>query len=118
MPWWRYIGIMHMSANPEHPFHVAVGNNKVLRDDPKERGVDLYEDPQAAGPAHSANGMTACVIGKESLPELEAMVRDKFSAVVDKGLSLPLGDAVSDKPPFLPQDWNRLLLQCPVKDGT
>ena len=22
-------GIMHQSANPDHPFHVAVGNNKV-----------------------------------------------------------------------------------------
>jgi len=117
MPWWRYIGIMHMSANPEHPFHVAVGNNKVLKDDPKERGVDLYEEMlKLYHEFYSANGMTACVIGKESLAELEAMVRDKFSDVVDKGLSLPLGDAVSDKPPFLPQDWNRLLLQCPVKD--
>ena len=23
------VGIMNMSANPDHPFHVAVGNNKV-----------------------------------------------------------------------------------------
>ena len=28
-----------MSANPEHPFHVACGNNKMLRDDPKEKGT-------------------------------------------------------------------------------
>ena len=28
-PWWRYVGILNMSANPLHPFHVAVGNNKV-----------------------------------------------------------------------------------------
>ena len=32
-----------MSANPEHPFHVACGNNKMLRDDPKEKGVEVTE---------------------------------------------------------------------------
>lgn len=117
MPWWRYIGIMHMSANPGHPFHVAVGNNKVLKDEPKERGMDLYDEMiKLYNEFYSANGMTVCVIGKESISELEAMVREKFGAVVDKGLSLPLGDAVSQEPPFLPKDWNRLLLQCPVKD--
>jgi len=117
MPWWRYIGIMHQSANPKHPFHVAVGNNKVLRDDPKERGIDLYEEMlKFYNDFYSSNGMTLCVIGKESLEELETMVRDKFSAVVNKNLSLPLGDAVSSEPPFLPDDWNRLLLQAPVKD--
>ena len=31
-------GIMNMSANPDHPWHVACGNNKMLRDDPKEKG--------------------------------------------------------------------------------
>jgi len=117
MPWWRYIGIMHQSANPEHPFHVAVGNNKVLRDDPKERGIDLYEEMlKFYHEFYSSNGMTLCVVGKESLEELEAMVRDKFSAIVNKDLSLPLGDAVSSEPAFLPGDWNRLLLQAPVKD--
>jgi len=117
MPWWRYIGIMHQSANPNHPFHVAVGNNKMLKDDPKEKGVDLYEEMlKFYHEFYSSNGMTVCVIGQESLEELEAMVQDKFSAIVNKGISLPLGDTVSNEPPFLPGDWNRLLLQAPVKD--
>jgi len=108
---------MNMSANPDHPFHVAVGNNKVLRDDPKERGLDLYEEMlKFYHEFYSANGMTLCVIGKESIAELEAMIRDKFSDVPNKELELPLGDDVSPHPPFLPQDWNQLLRQCPVKD--
>ena len=36
-----FSGILNMSANPEHPFHVACGNNKMLRDDPKEKGTPL-----------------------------------------------------------------------------
>eukprot|EP00928_Gymnodinium_smaydae_P021833 TRINITY_DN18548_c0_g1_i1.p1 TRINITY_DN18548_c0_g1~~TRINITY_DN18548_c0_g1_i1.p1 ORF type:complete len:1037 (+),score=242.92 TRINITY_DN18548_c0_g1_i1:244-3111(+) len=116
-PWWRYVGIMNMSANPDHPFHVAVGNNKVLRDEPKERGVDLYEEMKKLYEAcYSANGMTLCVIAKENMVDLKKMVKEKFAAVVNKGVTMPIGDAVSDKPPFLPKDWNRLLLQSPVKD--
>lgn len=116
-PWWRYVGIMNMSANPEHPFHVACGNNKVLKDEPKERGIDLYEEMlKLYNSCYSANGMTVCVFGKESVAELEAMVKDKFGGVVNKGVTMPIGDSVSDKPPFLPKDWNRLLLQNPVKD--
>lgn len=116
-PAWRDIGILNMSANPEHPFHVACGNNKMLRDDPKEKGLDLYEEMQKFyRDFYSANGMTLSVIGKESIPELEAMVREKFSTIVDKNLTLPKGDAVSEHPPFIPEEWNRLLLQSPVKD--
>lgn len=40
-PAWREIGILNMSANPLHPFHVACGNNKMLREDPKEKGREL-----------------------------------------------------------------------------
>jgi len=117
LPWWRYIGIMHQSANPEHPFHVAVGNLKMLRDDPEERGVDLYDEMKVLyDTCYSANGMTLCVIGKESMSDMQAMVRSKFGNIVNKGVTMPIGDAVSDKPAFLPRDWNRLLLQAPVKD--
>jgi len=116
-PWWRYVGIMNMSANPDHPFHVACGNNKVLKDEPKERGVDLYDEMKALYDAtYSANGMTLCIVGKEDTPTLEAMVRQAFSGVPNKDITMPIGDCVSDKPPFLPKDWNRLLLQNPVKD--
>mmetsp|Transcript_42948 Transcript_42948/g.98611 ORF Transcript_42948/g.98611 Transcript_42948/m.98611 type:complete len:988 (+) Transcript_42948:103-3066(+) len=113
--WWRALGILHMCANPDHPFHVAVGNNKMLRDDPKEQGVDLYDEMvKFYESSYSANGMTLCVIAKEPLEELEAMIRSKFEPVVNKGVSMPRGDSVSDKPPFL--GWNQLLLQTPVKD--
>lgn len=35
-----------MSANPAHPFHVACGNNKMLRDDPKEKGHEQRDGGQ------------------------------------------------------------------------
>ncbi|CAL1159404.1 unnamed protein product, partial [Cladocopium goreaui] len=60
-PWWRYVGILNMSANPDHPFHVAVGNNKVLLEDPKEKGIDLYDEMKKFYEStYSANGMTPC----------------------------------------------------------
>jgi insulysin len=108
---------MNMSANPEHPYHVACGNNKVLFEEPKERGVDLYDEMKKLYEAtYSANGMTVCILGKESKAELEQMVREKFGPVVNKNVTMPLGDNISDKPPFLPKEWNQLLLQNPVQD--
>eukprot|EP00927_Polykrikos_kofoidii_P045069 TRINITY_DN3892_c0_g2_i1.p1 TRINITY_DN3892_c0_g2~~TRINITY_DN3892_c0_g2_i1.p1 ORF type:complete len:983 (+),score=151.68 TRINITY_DN3892_c0_g2_i1:148-3096(+) len=116
-PWWRSLGILNMSANPEHPFHVACGNNKVLRDEPKERGIDLYDEMvKLYSACYSGNGMTLCVLGRQSVSELESFVKSMFAPVVNKGVTMPIGDACSDKPPFLPQDWNRLLLQNPVQD--
>eukprot|EP00931_Biecheleriopsis_adriatica_P121218 TRINITY_DN96305_c0_g1_i1.p1 TRINITY_DN96305_c0_g1~~TRINITY_DN96305_c0_g1_i1.p1 ORF type:complete len:1087 (+),score=247.13 TRINITY_DN96305_c0_g1_i1:70-3261(+) len=116
-PWWRFIGIINQSANPDHPFHVAVGNNKVLLEEPKERGIDLYDEmTKLYNDTYSANGMSLCVFGRESVAELEAMVKDKFGSILDKGFTMPVGDGVSEHPPFLQQDWNRVLLQNPVKD--
>lgn len=116
-PWWRYVGIMNMSANPEHPFHVACGNNKVLLDEPKERGIDLYDEMKKLyESSYSANGMTLCVFGKEPAAELEQIVRERFGPVVNKNVTMPIGDNVSDKPAFLPKAWNQLLLQNPVQD--
>ena len=57
-PWWRFVGIMNMSANPEHPWHVACGNNKVLLEEPKARGIDLHtEVVKLYNDTYSANGM-------------------------------------------------------------
>jgi insulysin len=39
-----------------------------------------------------------------------------FSSVVNKKLDLPLGDAVSSEPAFLPKEWNRYVIQAPAKD--
>merc|ERR1719436_1619992 len=101
-PWWRYVGIMNMSANPEHPWHAACGNNKVLRDEPKERGVDLYDEMKKLYEScYSANGMTLCVMGKQSTEDLEALVKDKFGSIVNKGVTMPIGDSVSSELPFL-----------------
>lgn len=114
-PWWRYVGILNMSANPDHPFHVAVGNNKVLLEDPKEKGIDLYDEMKKLYEStYSANGMTLCVFGREPTAEMEDILREKFGAVVNKGIDMPIGDSVCTSPPFV--KWHQLLLQNPVQD--
>lgn len=116
-PFWRSVGILNMSANKDHPWHVHCGNNDVLLNGPKERGIDLYEEMlKFYKDSYSANGMTLCVIGRQSVEELSDVIKEKFAPIENKGLTLPLGDAVSSEPPFLREEWNRLLLQAPVKD--
>eukprot|EP00439_Symbiodinium_sp_Y106_P003041 s2343_g1.t1 len=159
-PFWRDIGILNMSANPDHPFHVACGNNKMLRDDPKEKGLDLYEEMQKFyDEFYSANGMTLfhrnadiatsereelarvwqAVAGQEAVREEEVWrwakseVKDVVKRISVEEVRIRMATrmltsslpAVQREAPedlmallldFLDEEWNRLLLQAPVKD--
>merc|ERR1719329_301767 len=60
--------------------------------------------------------MTLCIIAKESVEELTTLVAKCFGPVLNKGVKMPIGDDVSKHPPFLPADWNQLVLQNPAVD--
>eukprot|EP00983_Pelagomonas_calceolata_P135132 1162129-Pelagomonas_calceolata.AAC.4 len=57
--------------------------------------------------------MKVVVMGRQSLDELEAMVRSKFEAVSNTGLSKP--EFSSDV--FLPEHRSQVLKVVPVKEG-
>ena len=46
------VGILNMSANPDHPFHVAVGNNKAPQDMAQGRLLSVH----AEGPTGGSEG--------------------------------------------------------------
>lgn len=88
----------------------AVGNLKTLAD----RDDDYIRDDLLAfyDRYYSANLMSLVVLGKESLPELETMVRTKFSAVKNRNI-----EAYTTTEPLFIQDQLPQLLQIEsVKD--
>ncbi len=69
-------------VNPEHPYaQFSVGSIKTLADKENESArealIEFYQK------YYSARIMTLVVLGRESLDQLEAIVRDKFSSVSD-----------------------------------
>jgi insulysin len=115
----RQLAILLMDANPAHPLHWGSGNLATLRDEPKAKGLDLHAELLKFYAAkYSANVMSLCVVGKESLEELETMVREKFSAVPNQNLDVILGEACGgeDVLPFTDERFVTHVLFSPSKD--
>ena len=90
----RGYDVYRQSINPKHPYaKFSVGSIKTLADRPNDKVRDdllsFYEQH------YSSNKMTLVVLGKETLPELKALVEKRFSTipqrkVVDKPNNTPL----------------------------
>lgn len=120
----RELAVFKAQLAAEHPYNkFSVGNLQTLQ---AEREAQLREQLLAFYERYySANIMSLTVVGRESLAELEEMVRARFSAVADRGLKI---DAIAE-PLFaddrLPrwvniepvQNERRLSLQFPVADA-
>jgi len=77
-----------LTGNPEHPAsRLSVGNKETLRDKPgsvlNEELIDFYNR------YYSANIMTLAMVSNKSLEEQEALVRQYFSGVENKGIERP-----------------------------
>lgn len=83
----RGLDVLQQSMNPDHPFsEFAVGSLESLAD---TKDATVRDDLIAFYDKHySANVMRLAVLGREPLDELEAMVRQKFSRVPNRGVSL------------------------------
>ncbi|KAI9774121.1 MAG: Insulinase (Peptidase M16) [Geoglossum simile] len=84
----RLIQVGKSLSNPEHHYcRFATGNLETLRDEPKERGIDVRgEFMKFHEREYSANRMKLVVLGRESLDTLESWVVDMFWAVPNKDL--------------------------------
>jgi len=81
------------------------GNLQTLLHTPQEDGVDVRAHLlDFHSDYYSANNMRVCVVGKESLEELEMMVTDKFSDVPCKDIPVPSWDAGVFDGVALPQE--------------
>ncbi|KAL4858339.1 Insulin-degrading enzyme-like 1 [Chlorella vulgaris] len=88
---WRKLQLWKATANPAHPFsRFSTGSYDTLITQPKAVGVDPHERVRLFHQQHySAGVMRLAVVSRHSLDELEALVRDKFSAVPNGGISAP-----------------------------
>lgn len=80
---WRIKRLGQVTASPRHPLHKFDGGNAQTLQchaDLREQVKKFWEDH------YSANLMTLVLVGKDSIETLEAMVREKFSAIKDKQL--------------------------------
>ncbi|CAF9914955.1 Insulinase (Peptidase M16) [Imshaugia aleurites] len=85
---WRLSQLSKSLSSKKHPYHhFSTGNLQTLRDEPRERGVDVRKEfIHFHGEHYSANRMKLVVLGKESLDELETWVGELFAGVHNKDL--------------------------------
>ncbi|WP_227545891.1 insulinase family protein [Marinobacter fonticola] len=97
----RYFSAEKAIYNPEHAYsQFAVGNLETLANRPDD---PIREDLVAFWENHySANVMSLAVYGKQTLNELEKMVRPRFSKIENRELSAKEHTAPLFKPDFLP----------------
>lgn len=111
---WRINQLDKSSAKPDHPYSkFGTGNKQTLDVLPKQNGVNVREKLlEFHEKYYSANTMSLCVLGKESLDELEQMVANMFSEVRNKEVELP----VWEKPPFDEEHFQNKWYIVPIKD--
>jgi secreted Zn-dependent insulinase-like peptidase len=83
---WRQQQLWHTVSAPGHPFsRFFTGNLATLATIPEGKGVDVHARLwDFYNEQYSANRMKLCVLGRESLDELQDMVERMFAAVPDK----------------------------------
>jgi insulysin len=84
----RLLQVGKSLSNPDHHYcRFSTGNLETLRDEPKQRGIDVREEfMKFHEREYSANRMKLVVLGRESLDVLESWVVDMFWAVPNKDL--------------------------------
>ncbi|GAX77819.1 hypothetical protein CEUSTIGMA_g5262.t1 [Chlamydomonas eustigma] len=112
---WRLLQLAKHTANQDHPWsHFSTGSRATLIEEPRKKGLDPR---QAVVDFHakyySSNICGLAVLGRHSLDELEAMVRPRFSEVLDKKLE---AFAVAEDV-FLESHLRRVVKALPVKEG-
>ncbi|MFG6177488.1 insulinase family protein [Halomonas sp. THAF12] len=121
----RHIAVLDQLLNPAHPTtRFSVGSNATLADRPegetplRQRVIEFYEHH------YDANVMHLAVVAPQPLDELEALVRDDFAAVPDRGLTRPEISTPLVTPDELPaaaelrslRDDRRLTFYFPIPD--
>lgn len=90
---WRIRMVNKVIANPQHPFSkFSTGNTQTLLVNPKRFGIILRDELLTFHEAwyRSGNLMNLVVVGRNSLDELETMVKNYFTVGIDnKTVEIP-----------------------------
>nr|XP_031836448.1 insulin-degrading enzyme isoform X1 [Nomia melanderi] len=111
---WRFRQLEKSAANPNHPFSkFGTGNKETLSIIPKQKNINVREKLlEFHETYYSANVMALCILGKESLDELEEIVLKLFSQIKNKEIEIP----VWTEHPFSEQDFQTKWYIVPIKN--
>uniref|UniRef100_A0A0B7AYG5 Insulin-degrading enzyme n=2 Tax=Arion vulgaris TaxID=1028688 RepID=A0A0B7AYG5_9EUPU len=111
---WRLFQLDKSLSREDHDFSkFGTGNKETLETIPKSKGMDAREELlKFHCHYYSSNIMGLCVLGKESLDELQAMVVPLFETNVNKNIEIPRWD----DPPFTEDHLQCEVNVVPVKD--
>eukprot|EP00698_Gefionella_okellyi_P003046 TRINITY_DN12867_c0_g1_i1.p1 TRINITY_DN12867_c0_g1~~TRINITY_DN12867_c0_g1_i1.p1 ORF type:complete len:1029 (+),score=222.97 TRINITY_DN12867_c0_g1_i1:180-3089(+) len=103
----RFFSLLKSCANEAHPFHKFGTGNLQTLSVPRIRQALLDFHSKY----YSSNRMKLCVLGKESLDELEEMAREKFSSIENKNVPAPSWDTLA----FTDNELKKIFHIVPVK---
>ena len=85
---WRVDQLEKSTCRADHPFSkFGTGNLSTLKTEPEKLGLSVREELlNFHTKYYSANLMTLCLLGKETLDELQAYAVDMFSDIPNKNL--------------------------------
>ncbi|XP_014877260.1 insulin-degrading enzyme isoform X2 [Poecilia latipinna] len=111
---WRLFQLEKATGNPNHPFSkFGTGNKLTLETRPSKEGVDIRQELlKFHSTYYSANLMGLCVLGRESLDELTAMVENLFGEVENKNVPVP----EFPEHPFQEEHLKQFYKVVPIKD--
>ena len=102
------------TSRQDHPYSkYGIGNLKTLKTEPQKLGLDVREELiKFHSKYYSANLMTLCLLGDESLEELEEYALEMFSPIPNKSLATP----VFAPDPYVKKNWTEVLNVVPIQE--
>ncbi|XP_024886976.1 insulin-degrading enzyme-like isoform X2 [Temnothorax curvispinosus] len=110
----RYIQLEKLCIKPDQPYSkFGTGNGESLSKIPKEKNINVRNRLlEFYNTYYSANVMSLCIHGKESLDDLTNMVIERFCNVENKEVELPMYSEY----PFKDEDFNTIWYYVPIHD--
>ncbi|XP_076831395.1 insulin-degrading enzyme isoform X2 [Brachyhypopomus gauderio] len=111
---WRLFQLEKATGNPDHPFSkFGTGNKLTLETRPSQDGIDVRQELlKFHSTFYSSNLMGLCVLGRESLDELTALVVKLFGEVENKSVPIP----EFPEHPFQEEHLRQFYKVVPIKD--
>ena len=111
---WRINQLDKSTCKEDHPYSkFGTGNLSTLKTEPEKLGLNVRDELlRFHTKYYSSNLMTVCLLGKESLDELQQYAVDMFSEVPNKNL-----DKIDfDNDPFIRDGSTNMFCVLPVQD--
>lgn len=111
---WRLLQLDKSTSRPDHDYcRFGTGNKETLDTIPKKNGLNTRDELlNFHNKYYSSNIMSFCILGKESLDELQEMVVPLLKDVKNKEINIPEWN----ESPYGPEQLKKQAYVVPVKD--